>query len=100
MKKFCGSLRKHIIDFEKKKMLALTKQELEPHQNPIVYYICRKKILKKLSKSINYRRVKDHCHFTGKYRKALHSFTKWSSVGLQTKWLWVGIPLQHIVFII
>ena len=47
MKKFCGSLRKHIIDFEKKKMLALTKQELEPHQNPIVYYICRKKNLKK-----------------------------------------------------
>ena len=61
------SLRKHaknIIDFEKK-----NKTRIESHQNPIVYYICGKKILKKLSESINYRRVRDHCHFTGKYRR-------------------------------
>ena len=35
MKKFCESLREHtktIIDFEKIKMLFLTKEELESHQ--------------------------------------------------------------------
>ena len=36
MKKFCESLREHaknIIDFEKKKMLPLTKEELKPQQH-------------------------------------------------------------------
>ena len=42
MKKFCESLREHaknIIDFEKKKMLSLTKEELKPHQDAKVCYI-------------------------------------------------------------
>ena len=58
MKKFCTSLREHakrIIDFEKKKMLLLTKEELKPHPDVKVCYICGKNILKWLSKSINYR---------------------------------------------
>ena len=36
MKKFCEFLREHaknIIDFEKKKMLPLTKEELKSHQD-------------------------------------------------------------------
>ena len=36
MKKFCESLREHrknIIDFVKKKMLPLTKEELKSHQD-------------------------------------------------------------------
>ena len=73
MKKFSTFLRGHaknIIDFEKKKMLSLTKEELESHQDAKVCYICRKRILKKLSKIINYRKVRDHCHYTGKYRGA------------------------------
>ena len=40
MKKFCTSLReheKHIIDFEKKRMLPLTKEELKSHQDAKVY---------------------------------------------------------------
>ena len=64
MKKFCESLReqaKNIIDFERKeKMLPLTKEELKSHQDAKVCYICVKRILKKLSKSITYRKVRDH----------------------------------------
>ena len=52
-------------------MLPLTKEELKSHQN--VCYICEKRIIKKLSKSINYRKVIDHCHYTGKYRSTAHS---------------------------
>ena len=60
MKKFCKSLRedaKNIIDFEKKKMLLLTNQELESHQGATMPYICGKKSKKKLSESINYRKL-------------------------------------------
>ena len=76
MKKFYESLREHaknIIDFERKKMLSLTKEELKSHQDAKVCYNCGKRIFKKLSKNINYRKVRDHCHFTVKYRGAAHS---------------------------
>ena len=33
------------------------------------------KILKKLSKSINYRKVRDNVHYTGKYRDAVHTIS-------------------------
>ena len=73
IKKFCGSLREHaknIIDFEKKKVLPLTKAGLKSKQDAKACYICAKKILKKLSKSINYQKVRDLCHYTGKYRRS------------------------------
>ena len=76
MKKFCTCLREHtknITDFEKEKMLPLTKEKLKSLQDAKVCYICGKRILKKLHKKINYWKVKDHCHYTGKYRGAAHS---------------------------
>ena len=76
MKKFCKSLReqaKNIIDFEKKKILLLAKEELKSHQDAELCYICGEKIFKKFSKSIHYWKVRDHCHYTGKYRRAEHS---------------------------
>ena len=54
-------------------MLPLTKEELKSHHDAKVCYIRGKRILKKLSKSINYQKVRDHCHYTGKYRDAGHS---------------------------
>ena len=54
-------------------MLPLTKEELKSHQDAKVCYICGKQILKKLSKSINYRKVKDHYHYTRKYKDAAHN---------------------------
>ena len=54
-------------------MLLLTKEELKLHQNAKVCYICGKRIAKKLSESINYLNVRDHCHYTRKYRWAAHS---------------------------
>ena len=42
---FCESLREHaktIIDFEKKKMLPLTRKELESNEDAKVCYICGK----------------------------------------------------------
>ena len=49
IKKFFASLRGHtenIIDFENKKMLSLTKEELKSHQDAKVCYSCEKKYWK------------------------------------------------------
>ena len=76
MRKFCESSREHaknVIDFKKKNMLPITKEELNSHQDAKKRYICGKIILKKLSKSLQYVKVRDHCHNTGKYRGAAHS---------------------------
>ena len=54
-------------------MLPLTKKELKSHEDSKVYQICRIRFLKKLSKYINYREVRDHSHYTGKYRGEPHS---------------------------
>ena len=35
-------------------------------------YFCGKRILKRLSKSKNYRKVRDHCQYTGTYRDKAH----------------------------
>ena len=72
MKMFCtssGEHAKNIAHFEKK-MLPLTKEKLKSHQDPKVCYICGKRNLKKLSKSINFQK---RWHSTRKYRGAAHS---------------------------
>ena len=46
MKNFCTSLREHatnVINFEKKKMLPLTKKELKLHYDVTECYICGKR---------------------------------------------------------
>ena len=75
IKKFCTSLREHaknIIDFLKKEMLPLRTQKLKTHQDSKVWYICGKRILERLSKHINYWKVRDHCQYTGNYRSAAY----------------------------
>ena len=65
-KAFCEPLSeptKNIIDFE-----SLTKEELKLHQDARNYYIYEKRILKNLPNIKNYLKVRDHCHYTGKYR--------------------------------
>ena len=51
-------------------MLPLTKKELKLHKNVSECYICGQRFLKKFANDKNYWKVRDHCHFTGKYRGA------------------------------
>ena len=53
--------------------IGLTKEELKLHQDAKVCYISRKRILKKFANDKNYRKVREHCHFEGKYRAAVHN---------------------------
>ena len=73
MKKFCKDLRKHaakIINYEKKKMIPLTIKEEIDYNKQKICYICKKEFNKNDEK--NYK-VRDHCHYTGKYRGAAHN---------------------------
>ena len=73
MKKFCKDLREHatkIINCEKKKMTPLTTKEKIHYNEQEICYICKKKFDKSDKK--NYK-VRDHCHYTGKYRGAVHN---------------------------
>ena len=73
MKRFCKDLREHatkIIDCEKKEMLPLTKEEEEKYNNQEVCYICKKEFDKSDNK---HYKMRDHCHYTGKYRGAVHN---------------------------
>ena len=73
MNKFCMDLREHvtkIINYEKKKMIPLTTEEKIYHNKQKICYICKKEFNNNDKK--NYK-VRDHCHYTGKYRGAAHN---------------------------
>ena len=76
MKKLCESLREHamkIIIFKKKKIKLLTKQPQESYENTKICYICEEKFESKYLKDRKYRKVRDHCHYTGEYPGAAQS---------------------------
>ena len=73
MKKFSKDLGEHaskIINYEKKKMILLTTEEKIYHNNQKICYICKKEFNNNDKK--NYK-VRDYCHYTGKYRGAAHN---------------------------
>ena len=72
MKKFCKDLKEHatrIINFEKKKIIPLTKEEKINYNDQQIRYICKKEF--DTTDKKNYK-VRDHCHYKGKYRGAAH----------------------------
>ena len=78
MEKFCKDLKDQamkIINYEKKEIIPLTNKEKESYENQKVCYICQNEfcIDKKSKNYNNYKKVRDCCHYTGKYRGAAHS---------------------------
>ena len=68
MRRFCKDLKDHaikIIDCKKKDMIPLTKEEEDNYNKENICHICKKEL--------NNDKVRDHCHFTGKYRGAAHN---------------------------
>ena len=73
MKKFSKDLKEHvskIINYEKKQMIPLTTKEKIYHNKQKICYICKQEFNNNDKK--NYK-VRDHCHYTGKYRGAAHN---------------------------
>ena len=74
MKNVCLDLKEHttkIINYEKKEMKPLTKKEEKMHNKQKVYYICEKGFSTD-DNNKKYHKVRDHCHYTGRYRGAAH----------------------------
>ena len=63
-------------NFRKKEMIPLTKKEIKSYEKQKVCYICEKKFCydkNKKSEYELYHKVRDHCHYTGKFRGAAHN---------------------------
>ena len=79
MEKFCKDLKEHatkIINYEKKEIIPLTDEENDSYKKQKVCYICKKEFnTDKNEKNAFklYRKVRDHCHYTEKYRGAAHN---------------------------
>ena len=54
-------------------MKLLTKEQKESYEKAKICYICKEKFENKCLKDKKYRKVRDHCHYTGEYRGAPHS---------------------------
>ena len=75
MEKFCKDLREHstkIINYEKKKIVPLTTKEKIYHNKQKLCYI-HKKEFDNNDNDKKQQKVRDHCHYTGKYRGAAHN---------------------------
>ena len=74
MENFCLDLREHtteIINYEKKEMIPLTKEEKKIHNEKKFCFICKKRFSTDY-KNKKYHKAKDHYHYTRKYRGAAH----------------------------
>ena len=79
IKRWCEKLRgraTEIINYKEKETIPLTDKENKSYKNPKVCHICKKEFCydennKKEFKK--YQEVRDHCHYTGKFRGAAHS---------------------------
>ena len=54
-------------------MKLLTKEQQESLENAKICYICKEKFENKYLKDKNYRKFRDHCHYTVECRGAAHS---------------------------
>ena len=78
MRIFCENLKgqvNKIINYEVKAMIPLTNEEKE-YENQEICHICKKKFCTDKDNKKEFKlkqKVRDHCHYTGKYRGAAHS---------------------------
>ena len=95
IKKFCNDLKElvtEIINYEENKMMPLKYKEIKFYEKQKACHICKGYFCTDENKKTEfklYQKVRYHCHYTGKYRRAAHS-----NCNLQYK-----VPKEiHIVF--
>ena len=75
IEKFCKKLKERamkIINYEKKEMIPLTKEENKSYKEQEACHICEETFCMDKDDE-NKRKVKEHCHYTGKFRGSAHS---------------------------
>ena len=78
IEKLCEKLKKHamkIINYEKKEMIPITKEENKCYKNQEACHISEEKFCvdKDDKNYTNKKKVKDHCQYTGKFREDAHT---------------------------
>ena len=79
MEIFCKDLKDQAIktiNYEKKKIIALTNDEKQPYENQKNCHICEKEFCTDKKNKKQFKRmqkVRDHCQYTWKYRGAAPS---------------------------
>ena len=78
IEKLCKKLKERamkIINYEEKEMIPLTYEENKSYKEQEACHICEEKFCmdKDDENYKNKRKVKDHCHYTGKFRGAAHN---------------------------
>ena len=78
IEKLCKKLKVRamkIISHEEKEMIPITKEENKFYKKQEASHICKEKFCmdKDDENYINRKKVKDHCHYTGKFSGAAHS---------------------------
>ena len=78
IKKLCKKLKKRAIkitNYEENEMILLTYEENKSYKEQETCHICKGKFCmdKNDENYKNRKKVKDHCHYTGKFRGAAHS---------------------------
>ena len=78
MKRFCEEIKNQamkIINHEMKEIMPLTDEEKETYENQEICHICEKEFCtdKNNNQFKKMQKVRDHCHYTGKYGGAAHS---------------------------
>ena len=79
IKKGCEKLRDRateIINYEEKNMIPQTDKETRFYEEQKVYHICKKEFCYDENKENEFKlypKVRDHCYYTRKFRRAAHS---------------------------
>ena len=79
MERFWKDLRDHaikIVNYEEKEMIPLSDKETKSYEKQKVCYICKKRVSTDENDKNEfklYRNIRDHCHYTKKFREAAHS---------------------------
>ena len=76
IKDWCKSLKNQVekaIKYKQKDMEPLTSEQRKSHKAAKKCFICQKCFKKEDKEDFKMRKVRDHCHYTGKYRGAAHS---------------------------
>ena len=69
VRELIASVKSALLSLPNKKMFPLTKEEWKTFREAAVCWLCRKEF----REGGNLRKVRDHCHFSGKFRGAAHS---------------------------
>ena len=71
-----AKVKEHVIEkvnLKKKKKVTNEEAAKIKTENAKICYICKERFENKYLKDKKYSKVRDHCHYTGKYRAAGHS---------------------------